>query len=251
MPAGVEPVMTPAAEHDEIFFAVRPQLASPNYVVDLELIAPAAVLAFPAIPLEDFHLQLAVTLGVEPKPTSFSKVATHADRLMSRKNCCWCAARRNARNISRHTRAICPSEYRPVQPGCTFKVLRIPACHLGQLAKSAAKSGAFRHLLGGCRAGPDFEANPFMLSQECDDFEQVLDVRISRQAKHAHQALRRAARDPAQFGESDRGVNEVPQHGLAGFHFAREHGARGLWMIRYLRPVVHFRIAISCRSGMR
>jgi hypothetical protein len=92
MPARVEPVMTPAAEHDEIFFAVRPQLASPNYVMDLELIAPATVLAFPAIPLQDFQLQLAVTLGVEPKPPSFLKVATHADRLMLRKNCCWCAA---------------------------------------------------------------------------------------------------------------------------------------------------------------
>jgi hypothetical protein len=34
MPAGVEPVMTPAAEHEEIFFAVRPQVASPYYVVD-------------------------------------------------------------------------------------------------------------------------------------------------------------------------------------------------------------------------
>jgi hypothetical protein len=98
MPAGVEPVMTPAAEHDEIFFAVRPQPASPNYVMDLELIAPAAVLAFPAVPLQDIHLQLAVTLGVEPKPPSVSKVATHADRLMSHKNCCWCEAGRNPKN---------------------------------------------------------------------------------------------------------------------------------------------------------
>jgi len=55
--------MTPAAEHDEIFFAVRPQLASPHYVVDLQSIAPAAVLAFPAVPLEDFQLQLAVWLA--------------------------------------------------------------------------------------------------------------------------------------------------------------------------------------------
>lgn len=92
MPARVEPVMTPAAEHDEIFFAVRPQLASPNYVMDLELIAPAAVLTFPTVPLEDFHHQLAVVLEVEPKPRSFSKVATHADRRISRKNCCWGAA---------------------------------------------------------------------------------------------------------------------------------------------------------------
>jgi hypothetical protein len=53
MPAGVEPVMTPAAQHDEVFFAVRPQLASPNYGMDLELIAPAAVLAFLTIPLQN------------------------------------------------------------------------------------------------------------------------------------------------------------------------------------------------------
>jgi hypothetical protein len=70
MPAGVEPGMTPAAEHDEIFFAVRPRLTSPYYVVDRQLISPAAVLASPAVPLQDFQLQLAVTLGVEAKPLS-------------------------------------------------------------------------------------------------------------------------------------------------------------------------------------
>jgi hypothetical protein len=64
--------------------------------MDPELIAPATVLAFPAIPLQDFQLQLAVTLGVEPKPRSFPQVATHADCRMSRRNCCWCAAERNA-----------------------------------------------------------------------------------------------------------------------------------------------------------
>jgi hypothetical protein len=74
--------------------------------MDLELIAPATVLAFPAVPLQDFQLQLAVTLGVEPKPPSFSKVATHADRLMSRKNCCWCAAERNAKNRLNGRRSI-------------------------------------------------------------------------------------------------------------------------------------------------
>jgi hypothetical protein len=67
-------------------------------VVDLELIAPATVVAFPAVPLENFQLELAVSFEVEPKPRSFSKVATRADRLMSRKNCCWCAAERNAKN---------------------------------------------------------------------------------------------------------------------------------------------------------
>ena len=53
MPAGVEPVMAPAAEHDEVPFAICARLAPPDHVVDLELIAPAAVLAFPAVPLQD------------------------------------------------------------------------------------------------------------------------------------------------------------------------------------------------------
>jgi hypothetical protein len=90
--------VTAAAQDDEVLFAIRPQLAPPDKVVDLELISATALLTSPAITLQDFQLQLAVTLGVEPKPPSFSKVATHADRLMSRKNCCWCAAERNAKN---------------------------------------------------------------------------------------------------------------------------------------------------------
>jgi len=98
MPAGVEPVMTPAAEHDEIFFPVRPQLASPNYVMDLELIAPATVLAFPAVPLQDFHLQLAVTTVFEPKPRSFGNNHAHADRLTSSRNSCCCDAARKPKN---------------------------------------------------------------------------------------------------------------------------------------------------------
>jgi hypothetical protein len=68
-------MMTPAAEHDEIFFAVRPQLASPDHVMDLELIAPATMLAFPAIALQNFHLQLAVTTVFEPKSVGTRKVS--------------------------------------------------------------------------------------------------------------------------------------------------------------------------------
>jgi hypothetical protein len=102
----VERVVTLSAENNQVLLAICSQLASPNYVMDLELIAPATVLAFPAVPLQDFHLQLAVTLGVEPKPPSFSKVATHADRLMSRKNCCWCAAERNTKNCLNGRRSI-------------------------------------------------------------------------------------------------------------------------------------------------
>jgi hypothetical protein len=78
-----EPVITPAAEHDEGFFAVRLQLASPNYVVDLELIAPARVLASPADRLQDFLRQLAITLGGEPKPPSFSATPAEFFRVLS------------------------------------------------------------------------------------------------------------------------------------------------------------------------
>jgi len=85
----VERAVTAVTQDEEIFVAVRPQLASPYYVVDLELMAPAAVLAFPAVPLEDFPLKLAVPLGVELKSRSFSEVAAHADCRMSRRNCCW------------------------------------------------------------------------------------------------------------------------------------------------------------------
>ena len=94
---GVNCSVAVGAQSDQIALGVIARLAPADHVMDLELIARATVLAFPAIPLQDFQLQLAVTLGVEPKP-SFSKVTTHADRLMSRKNCCWCAAERNAKN---------------------------------------------------------------------------------------------------------------------------------------------------------
>jgi hypothetical protein len=92
--------VTPAAENDQVLFAIATRLAPPDHVMDLELIAPAAALASPAIPLEDFHFQLAVTPGVEPKPPSFSKVATHADRLILSRNRCCCGEGRKLKNRS-------------------------------------------------------------------------------------------------------------------------------------------------------
>ena len=56
--------MTAAAQDDEIFFAVRTQLAPPDHVVDLESIAPATVLAFPAVP---------VSPGFSPLPKESSR----------------------------------------------------------------------------------------------------------------------------------------------------------------------------------
>jgi hypothetical protein len=66
--------------------------------MDLEFISPATALAFPTIPLEDFDLELAVTLGVEPEPTSLRSLASHAERLISLRNSCCCEAGRNPKN---------------------------------------------------------------------------------------------------------------------------------------------------------
>ena len=91
MPAGVEPVMTPAAEHDEILFA-RPQLASPYYVMDLELIAPAAVLTLPVVPLENLPAQFLVVRCRQAKPPAVGSFCAHAERLISCTNLCCCGA---------------------------------------------------------------------------------------------------------------------------------------------------------------
>jgi hypothetical protein len=64
----VERAVTAAAQNDEVLFAVRPQLASPNHVVDLELIAPAALLTLPAIPLQEFICR---TASFDCKPIIF------------------------------------------------------------------------------------------------------------------------------------------------------------------------------------
>ena len=45
--------MTVAAEDNQVLFAVGPHLAPADQVMDLELITPATVLAFPAIALQD------------------------------------------------------------------------------------------------------------------------------------------------------------------------------------------------------
>jgi hypothetical protein len=87
--------MAATADHGEVLFAIRSRLAPANKVMDLEFISPATALAFPAIPLQDFPLPLAVTLGAEPNRTSPGNLPTHADRLPSNKNSCCCEAGRN------------------------------------------------------------------------------------------------------------------------------------------------------------
>jgi hypothetical protein len=49
--------MTPAKENYEIPFTIPSRLAPANHAMELESIAPAAVLAFPAIPLQDLQPQ--------------------------------------------------------------------------------------------------------------------------------------------------------------------------------------------------
>ncbi len=59
--------MTGAAQDDEVLFCVWPSLASADDVMDLQLIAPAAVLAFTSIALQNSSLQLVVTHGIKTK----------------------------------------------------------------------------------------------------------------------------------------------------------------------------------------
>src|SRR5438067_13078008 len=85
--------MTLAAEDNQIVFTICSQLASPNHVVDLELIAPATMLATPAIPPQDFQLEFVICCRIKSQPTS--SLHTHAEGLASAKNCCCCGAERN------------------------------------------------------------------------------------------------------------------------------------------------------------
>ncbi len=90
--------MALSTQGDEVFFLVWPSLAAANDVVNLQLIAPAAVLAFPAVALQNSLLQLVVTDGIKTKWALFPNLPAHADCLTSIKNCCCCAAGRNPKN---------------------------------------------------------------------------------------------------------------------------------------------------------
>ncbi len=57
--------MAIAAEDDQILFGVRSGLASSDHVVDLQLIAPAAVLASPAVALENAPFELTVRSSIQ------------------------------------------------------------------------------------------------------------------------------------------------------------------------------------------
>jgi hypothetical protein len=59
-----------SAERDQIFVCVVTQPVSRVDVVDLETIGTAAVLASPAITLQDFAVEFAIRICVEPKSRS-------------------------------------------------------------------------------------------------------------------------------------------------------------------------------------
>jgi hypothetical protein len=90
--------MTLAAQGNKIFFAIRSRLAPPDHVMDLELIAPATPLASPTIAHHNFRLELAITLAIEPKSTSWGSVPAHADRLILSRNSCCCGGGRKLKN---------------------------------------------------------------------------------------------------------------------------------------------------------
>src|SRR5208282_877793 len=74
--------------------------------------------------------------------------------------------------------------------------------------------------LAPCRA--DFEAHAFPLLQIGHDLEQVSCLWIALGTEHAHQALGRPTRNRAECFETDRRVDVVAQHGLAGLDVAGE-----------------------------
>src|SRR5258708_33102168 len=70
--------------------------------------------------------------------------------------------------------------------------------------------------------GPNLEAHTFHLLQVGDDFKQVAGLGIAPGSEHPHQAFRRAAGNAAQFGESNRGIDEKAKKNLPPFHLTRK-----------------------------
>ena len=92
--------MALATKHDKILLSICSQVASANDVMDLELIAPAAVLALPAIPLKNLEAELGVIFGVKPRPRAFGSFFVHADRRILSRNRCCCGEGRKPKNRS-------------------------------------------------------------------------------------------------------------------------------------------------------
>ena len=88
-------LVTPGTESDQVLFGIVSQPAAQVDVVDLEVGAPAAVLAAPAIALQHLLAQLTIGLRVEPEPGAAREQASHDAFLSCSKNCRRCGGGRN------------------------------------------------------------------------------------------------------------------------------------------------------------
>lgn len=87
--------MTLTAQRNQVLLAIRSCPAPSDDVMDLELIAPATVLAFPAVPLQYCLFQLTVPVVIEPKPA----VLAHANFLTLFRNLSCCCGGKNPKNL--------------------------------------------------------------------------------------------------------------------------------------------------------
>jgi len=72
----VDVVVAVSAERDQIFICVVTQPASRVDVVDLKTIGSPAILASPAVALQDFGVEFVIGIWVQPKPWSpWSKIS--------------------------------------------------------------------------------------------------------------------------------------------------------------------------------
>ncbi len=68
--AEVELAMTIAAHGHQVVFCIKAAMAASDDMVDLQLIATSALLAFPSVAIEDACFERAVLLRIEPKPST-------------------------------------------------------------------------------------------------------------------------------------------------------------------------------------
>ena len=68
----VDPSVARGTQGDQIVLRIITRLAPQLYVVDFESAQRAASLATPAIPFEDFLVQSAINISVQPNAVAFS-----------------------------------------------------------------------------------------------------------------------------------------------------------------------------------
>ena len=95
--------MAGATERNQILFAIRARLAPANDVVDLELLALAASLALPVIPLKNLAAKELVILGAKSQTRAFGSFPAHAESLILSRNSCCCGKGRKWKNRSSDT----------------------------------------------------------------------------------------------------------------------------------------------------